>query len=345
MTQDLIQRQAVARLLLQDLLDQVAHADWDEGRKLQLHLQDLRDEHDVVRALEWWTSDHHFVKENPQTPDVQGVVVATTLDHLRGQVVESPAEGRAEVARNGTPAKVGDLEHVFVVDEEVLRLQVAVHDALGVQVAEAPCDLHKVVLGHVFCESATSASPQQLVQLALRAVLQQQIHCIGILKVLVEPQHILVLEVPLNLHFSLHLVDQVSLDHLYLPHGLEGVNVAGSLPAHSANNTEGSLPQGPAGVAVEDLELVEGNLRPWRCRPRRRHLLGGTAQARALRLSGQSRSLPPGLRRPAHAGGVSRARPGAGAANAGGQLLSRSQGGGPWRRQTCGSHCAGAAPP
>jgi hypothetical protein len=91
----------------------------------------------VPLGLKGRVAAEELVGEHAQRPDVDGVVVVLVLDHLGGEVVEGPAEGRA--ARRGRvhgPAKVGDFDVALVAEEEVLGLDVAVDHVLPVAVVE-----------------------------------------------------------------------------------------------------------------------------------------------------------------------------------------------------------------
>ena len=41
---------------------------------------------------EWSSADEHFVDEDTDAPDVDLLVVCLVLDHLRGEVLRSPAD-------------------------------------------------------------------------------------------------------------------------------------------------------------------------------------------------------------------------------------------------------------
>ena len=72
-------------------------------------------------------------------------------DHLRSHVLRRPAvrKGLAPRVDLLRQAEVDNLAVAIRIDEDVLRLQVAVDDVLGVQVLDAVEDLQEVKLGHV----------------------------------------------------------------------------------------------------------------------------------------------------------------------------------------------------
>lgn len=53
-------------------------------------------------------ADKHLVEKNPKGPEVQGQIVGCPVDHLRSQVVGSPAVGVSglELSLDTRPAKI-----------------------------------------------------------------------------------------------------------------------------------------------------------------------------------------------------------------------------------------------
>lgn len=110
--------------------------------------------------------------------------MTTALDHLRSKIVHRTAECGTEYIGGGTPSKVRDLQNIIVCNQEVLRLQVPVHDLMRMKVLQTPHQLHEEVLRHLFVELPPLLGPQKLIQLSLGTVLQEQKDVLFILKVL-----------------------------------------------------------------------------------------------------------------------------------------------------------------
>lgn len=72
----------------------------------------------------------------------------------------------------------------------------------------------------VLCETAISAGPEQLIEGSLGTIFQKQVYSFCILKVRVETEHILMLQVLLYLDLPLDLINEVILNHLNLLHRL-----------------------------------------------------------------------------------------------------------------------------
>jgi hypothetical protein len=120
------------------------------------------------------------------------------------------------------------------------------------------------VLCHTLCETPASPGTEKLVKLALRTILEEQVHGLLVLKVLVKSQDILMFEFLLDPYFSFHLVHQVSLYHLCLLHALQSIDVVRALPPHSSHHAEGTLAQRPARLTVKHFKLTELDLVPRR---------------------------------------------------------------------------------
>lgn len=99
--------------------------------------------------------------------------MALALDDLGGQVLGGAAERPRAVGQLLREAEVGDLEVAVLVEQQVLRLQVAVDDALRVQVLEGRGDLRAVEVAGRRAEPARV--PQVREQLAAAHVLEEHV--------------------------------------------------------------------------------------------------------------------------------------------------------------------------
>ena len=120
-------------------------ADLDVG---QLLAHVLHRHGDLVLAVERHVAGEHLEEHDAQRVEV-GLRPDRVAERLLGRDVvrraEHPAVGRQPllVERAGDP-EVGDLGRALHVDEDVLRLDVAVHDVARVRCAERPRDLDRV---------------------------------------------------------------------------------------------------------------------------------------------------------------------------------------------------------
>ena len=160
------------------------------------------------RVFERRLAHKELISQHAQTPEIDllavKVVTSARLDHLGGQVVQRPTHGlSAVVGRVHTPTEIGDLDLPVDADEDVLWLDVAVHDVLTVQVLERRGHLRDVLRRLPFRESPFF--PQMLVQLALAREFEDQKDTLTIVEMPVEPEDVGVPEVGLNLDFTADL--------------------------------------------------------------------------------------------------------------------------------------------
>jgi len=109
------------------------------------HAEDLEDLVDLAVAREQGLARRHLREDAPHAPhvDARAVLPAAEQD-LRRPVPERDdfvGVGAQRDAEGAGQAEVGELEVAFFVDEEVLGLEVAVQDAVGVAVADAVQEL------------------------------------------------------------------------------------------------------------------------------------------------------------------------------------------------------------
>lgn len=123
------------------------------------HLKDLVQLVDLAVAREQRSLVRHLAEDAPDAPHVHGrAVVLAPKQNLRCAVpqrdhlVRVSADGDAKCARK---AKVRELQCVVIaIDEEVLRLQVAMEHAVAVAVRDAEQELLQVALHTPWCELA-----------------------------------------------------------------------------------------------------------------------------------------------------------------------------------------------
>ena len=107
-------------------------------------------------AVKERTASGHLGENAANAPDVDGARVARRAQQHFGRtiperddLVRVDAYGNAEGARQ---AEVGQLDHAVLVDEQVLRLEIAMHGASLMAVEYALCDLMEVALDELRLE-------------------------------------------------------------------------------------------------------------------------------------------------------------------------------------------------
>ena len=85
-----------------------------------------------------------LVRHAPEGPDVGLQRVRLVLAHLRTQVIRRPSHGGGEIVRplqHARDTEIPELHDAAAAEEDVLRLQIAVHNAHGVDVVQRERDL------------------------------------------------------------------------------------------------------------------------------------------------------------------------------------------------------------
>mmetsp|Transcript_39863 Transcript_39863/g.124626 ORF Transcript_39863/g.124626 Transcript_39863/m.124626 type:complete len:220 (+) Transcript_39863:1976-2635(+) len=151
--------EALLGVLLQQALDERVAVHVHPGRQLQLSVDDLLVDLLVVAPAEGRRARHHLIGERAQAPPVHGLAVALALEHLRRHVLRRAADRARAVLVVGVlirrraellgEAEIRQADVGRAVEQEVLRLEVAVQDVHGVQELERERDLGHVELGRL----------------------------------------------------------------------------------------------------------------------------------------------------------------------------------------------------
>ncbi|KAH9831296.1 cercosporin toxin biosynthesis protein, partial [Teratosphaeria destructans] len=183
------------------------------------------------------------------------------LDHLRREVIQRAAHGVAPVVgRVHRPAEIGDLDLAVQADEDVLGLDVAVHDVLAVQVAQRARHLRDVLRGLPLREALGLA--QVLVQLALARELEDQEDALGVVEVAVQAQDVGVREVGLDLDLASDLLLHFAGLQLGFVQDFEGADEVRGAFARQVDPAEFAFAQGFADLEHAQVELFRrGGLR------------------------------------------------------------------------------------
>eukprot|EP00968_Pinguiococcus_pyrenoidosus_P002264 scaffold122_cov236-Pinguiococcus_pyrenoidosus.AAC.15 len=149
--------QASGDVMLQQAPHQVLAVPVEVPRERHSVVQDLLVDGEGVLVEIRRVARQHLEDENAQGPPVHAEAVALTLNDLRRQVLRRAAERPRLVLHHLGEAEVGDLEEALARQQQVLRLEVSVDDAVVVQVAEGQHDGRGVELGQPGRKAALSA--------------------------------------------------------------------------------------------------------------------------------------------------------------------------------------------
>ena len=99
-------------------------------------VQNFALQHLLVLVEEGCDAEHHLKDENTDRPPVHRVVVAHPLHHLRCQVLRCPTIALGKVASHLLRESiVNNLDIPFLIDQYVFQLEISMHDALTMQLA------------------------------------------------------------------------------------------------------------------------------------------------------------------------------------------------------------------
>lgn len=210
---DFFQRNSLLRIQHQQSLDQISRFRAQIWRNRHIAFGNSSLCHDRC-VLERRFSNQELVCQHAQRPQVNflrvPVLLASGLDHLWRQVVQGSAHGVAAiVGRVHAPAKIADFDLAVDADQNVLGLDVAVHDVLLMQVLERAGHLRDVLRGLPFRELAGFA--QVLVQLSFAGELEDEEDALAVVEVAVQAQAVRVRQVRLDFDFAAHLLLDFSL--------------------------------------------------------------------------------------------------------------------------------------
>jgi len=208
----------------------------------------------VLLDVERRDADQQLEEQYTQAVEVEAIVVACLQEHLRAHILRRTAEGvRAlGIVEPLAQAEVAEADMALVVEEDVLRLDVAVDYPLRVNMPQCEAQLSQVepCLGL----RELTFLPQVKEQLASRAVLQQQEKVLAVL----ESREELRDEGMLQLRKNVTLVQDdrmfVELCKELLRDGLHGEELPRAAVEHQIDAGEASLSE-----TLQDQEVLKAH--------------------------------------------------------------------------------------
>ena len=224
-------------------------------REPQLALLDQLEHDGLVFVVEGRQALHHLVGQDAQTPPVCTAVAAGVHQDLGAEVLWRATEGHGQLLglEDLGHAEVGEHHVAVLIHEDVFELQVAVHDVLGVQMAQRQGELRGVELGALLVELARDA--QVLEQLAALAVLHDEEELGGRLEGVDQVDQVGVVDVLEDHLLGPGVLELVLLDDVLLADALHGQDLLGVLLLDQHDLAEGS-----AAEHLEHREVVEHDL-------------------------------------------------------------------------------------
>jgi len=253
MSEALVQRHPLVRILPEQLLDEVTGPLRDVRGELEVHLRDPLISLVVGLCLEGRLPYEELVREHPEGPQVDLLVVHVPLDHLGRKVVQRSAHRRSPRRRrvNGPP-EIGDFKIAFCVEEQVLRFNIPVDHFFAVAVSQGVRHLADVFGRRGVVEAAVGLLLHRLVHLAARRELEDEIDARFVVEVAEQAEDVGVAEMRLDLDLSPQLMLHLGLLQLRLEQDLERHDVLGrALPG------EVHVPELALAERSTDVEILE----------------------------------------------------------------------------------------
>lgn len=152
-------------------------------------------------SLEGRLSVQHLKQKDPQTPNVHLLVVGLVVDKLWSHVLAGPAEALPRLSPDDFlgPAEVADFDIEVLVEQNVLGLQVSVHDCALVQVLNALANLREESKSQFLAHSFSGVDVE--VEIPLADVLQDNVDEVAVVEGLYERDDVFVSQILVNLYF------------------------------------------------------------------------------------------------------------------------------------------------
>ncbi|GIX65720.1 ATP-dependent RNA helicase [Babesia caballi] len=257
--------EALARVHDEQLADEVLHLEPHGEREADVVVEGEVVGRHRVGGVEGRRPGQDLVHENAQRPPVGLDAVAALQKDLGREVVVRAADGVRPVAHLLREAKVHQPDVAPLVQQHVLRLQVAVHDPLGVQEVDGEHGLRGVEARDGVPQGAILVNVAE--ELAAADVLEEHVDVHGVL----EAAHVAYYEGVPDARENVALVPQVVhlplREHLGLVEHLQGENRAdalgGGLERDEADGGVRSGADGRPDVEALQLELLRQLLAGW----------------------------------------------------------------------------------
>ena len=187
------------------------------------------------------------------SPQIECEIMRLVFEHFGRHVLECAAEGGTHLVGRHAPAEVADLQHVVRVQQQVLRLQVAVDQAMLVQELYARARLDEVVecfiLGHLLFVSYEEE------EVPLGSEFQEQVYVVVIFDLLIQSHDVVMSYSLVNVHFSTECRQYLQVPRVALVDLLHCEHLASRLVDAQVHFPVGTLAQV---LVVNDVDVCQG---------------------------------------------------------------------------------------
>mmetsp|Transcript_17633 Transcript_17633/g.58081 ORF Transcript_17633/g.58081 Transcript_17633/m.58081 type:complete len:437 (-) Transcript_17633:326-1636(-) len=248
--------ETLARVAGEEALEKRLYLLLVPGRQHELLAEDVVVDHLAVVVVERMIPRHHLPRQDPQRPPVNLLPVLVLLQ-LLGRHVQLRAcprlraDGAAAVSVlvHLRATEVRDDEVTSGVDEDVLRLEIAVNDAVSMQLLKRQCHLSRVDLRSFGRERGILM--QEIKELTAGKVVHDQVEPSLALESIVHGDDVGMTESAHDTSLGFG-ASQVVLKNNLLPHALHRVDLPAVMLPHLIDLAEPTLPN-----HVQDLEVID----------------------------------------------------------------------------------------
>jgi hypothetical protein len=166
---------------------------------------------------------NQLIKQNSQGPDIDFVVMRHISNHLRCHILIRTQEGLSLLERVGSivldaSAEIADLELTIFRNQQVLWLEISVHEAVFVQEIYTRTTLYKVVKGMPLIEPFRITN--LLEKIVVLSILHHQVYIVVILQAVIHSHDILVLDLFVNSYLALQILVQAMVMEVFARNSL-----------------------------------------------------------------------------------------------------------------------------
>jgi hypothetical protein len=168
----------------------------------------------------------HLVKQNSQSPPINGLTMTLVQNNLRGNVLRSTANSESSsLIENLGKSEIGKLQITVVSDQEILGFEISIDDILGVKVFKTASNSGSVESGLLSRERFDRSEVSE--ELSSVDQLKNQIEILGILSESLKVDDERMRDLGVNEILIVDVIDLLGLDDLSLVEKLQGNILSG----------------------------------------------------------------------------------------------------------------------
>lgn len=124
-------------------------------RKFQFTLLDKLEHCRLRFVVEWRKSKHHLIGQDTQWPPISKLVISSTSENFRSQILRCSAEGICKFPISNDPGHSEVCQRYIseIVHQHILQFQISVNEIFRMEMSQSQSNLRSVKFGLLFWES------------------------------------------------------------------------------------------------------------------------------------------------------------------------------------------------